>query len=304
MNEKLTALFQKAKNMILSHKAVSAGISCGVAFVIVVGAVAGVLLNQPSTSLVDTSTSPSSSDGESELTESELDSALSIEEGAEVSTVTNQDGTTTQVITHTDGTVTEVTTNSDGSQSVSVTDSKGNTSTVTRPSGSSGSSSTAKPDTRSPTSGSSSSSSSSSSSAPESKPSQPDSSSSSSTPSQPESSTSTPESKPDLEPEPGYPPFDANTVINRAVSQIKEFMTLDPEAPGNYGYFTFTFGLDETMDEIVQGLVELYQGEQRRNPSLKYFYIEYAGVMHDGESYNGVTYVGSQPGHWFFLYRG
>ena len=48
------------------------------------------------------------------------------------------------------------------------------------------------------------------------------------------------------------------------------------------------------MDEVTQGLVELYQAEQRRNPSIQYFYIEYDGIQQ----------TGSQQKHVFRLYRG
>ena len=58
------------------------------------------------------------------------------------------------------------------------------------------------------------------------------------------------------------------------------------------GYLTFTFGLDETMDEIVQGLVDIYRQEHELYGN-NYFYIEYAGIQ----------YNGNQQGHKFILYR-
>ncbi len=62
---------------------------------------------------------------------------------------------------------------------------------------------------------------------------------------------------------------------------------------GGMGYFTFNFELNETMDEITQGLVELYQAEQKIHPSVQYFYIEYAGIQQ----------TGNQQKHVFILYR-
>ena len=61
---------------------------------------------------------------------------------------------------------------------------------------------------------------------------------------------------------------------------------------GGMGYFTFNFGLDETMESIEDGLVELYRGEQQ-DYGCKYFYIEYAGIQQ----------TGSQKNHVFILYR-
>lgn len=315
MKEKWTAFFEKIKGVFVAHKMVSVAVSCAAALVICTGAVTAVLLNRPADSLVDTSTSLSESDKELIVDESELDSALSVEEGAQVSTIINEDGTTTEVITHVDGTVTEVTTNSDGSQSVSMTDRNGNTSTVTKPS-TGNSSSVSTPSVSAPQTGTNTPSTPSTStpSTPESKP---ESSQPTPTPTpepEPEPTpepTPTPTPEPEPEPEPEYPPFDANTVINNAIPRIKQFMTYIQDLmteeekvnnpTGGLGYFTYTFGLDETMEEIEQGLVELYQVEHKYG--CEYFYIEYAGLMHNGDTYKGVTYVGSQPGHWFFLYR-
>ena len=274
MKEKLTTIFSKIKCIFVAHKAVLVAVSCAAALVICTGAVTAVLLNRPADSLVDTSTSLSESDKELTVDESELDSALSVEEGTEVSTITNESGGTTEVASNSAESISSVST-----PSVSTPQSSTSTSTTA-------------PSTTTPST-----------------------TPSTSTPSTLESSQSTtqeptptptpepaPEPTPTPEPEPEYPPFDANTVINNAVPRIEEFMTLDPEAPGNYGYFTFTFRLDETMEEIEQGLVDLYRQEHELYGN-NYFYIEYAGVMHDGETYKGVTYIGSRPGHWFFLYR-
>ena len=289
MKEKLTTIFSKIKCIFVAHKAVSVAVSCAAALVICTGAVTAVLLNRPADSLVDTSTSLSESDKELTVDESELDSALSVEEGTEVSTITNESGGTTEVASNSAESISSVST-------PSVSTPQSSTST-----------STAAPSTTT------------SSTTP-----------STSTPSTPESSqpttqepTPTPTPEPAPEPEPEYPPFDANTVINNAIPRIKEFMIYMPEyaqeliqkgeltqeeydkwgPSGGMGYFTFTFRLDETMEEIEQGLVDLYRQEHELYGN-DYFYIEYAGVMHDGETYKGVTYIGSRPGHWFFLYRG
>ena len=57
------------------------------------------------------------------------------------------------------------------------------------------------------------------------------------------------------------------------------------------GYFTFNFELTRSMDSIVDGLVELYQGEHRDGEN--YFYIEYLGKQ---------DIFGTQK-HVFKLYR-
>ncbi len=106
--------------------------------------------------------------------------------------------------------------------------------------------------------------------------------------------------------------FDANKIINAAVPRIKEFMTYLPDLAEEMlesgqitqqeyeegyptygsGYLTFNFELNETPDEIVQGLVDIYRQEHNMFEN-DYFYIEYLGKQ---------DIFGTQK-HVFKLYR-